>query len=115
LDQLYTAEEPISLAFCRPITCHGGMLDANRFKLRFGPYLPPRCKVGRLLRCALRGMVKVTGISDAPIPWPQTSSETGGGRRFLIGCGSLVPAIRRESNQPVAQAASSRRQAARGQ
>jgi hypothetical protein len=74
------------------------MLDTKRFRLRFGPY-----RVGRWLRCALRGRVKVTGISDAPIPWPQTSSGTGG-RPYLIVCGSLIRAIRRESNQAVARA-----------
>jgi hypothetical protein len=78
------------------------MLDADRYKLRFGPYRPPRCRVGRWLRCALRGRVKVTGISDAPIQWPQTKRDDGAGRPYLIVCGRLVDAIRRESNQAVA-------------
>ena len=78
------------------------MLDTDRFRLRFNTYRPPRCRLGRLLRCAIRGMVKVTGISDAPIPWPMTRRTRG--RPFLIVSGALVRAIRRESNQAVARA-----------
>jgi hypothetical protein len=47
------------------------MLDVDRFKLLFGPYRMPRCRVGRTwLHCAIRGQVRVVGISDAPIMWP---------------------------------------------
>jgi hypothetical protein len=45
------------------------MNAADRFKLRFGPYRMSKCKVGKLLRCVIRGEKKVVGISDAPIPW----------------------------------------------
>jgi hypothetical protein len=76
------------------------MYDADRFRLRFGPYMLPRCRIGGWLRCAIRGNVKVTGISDAAIPWPQTRGPSG--PPFLIVCAGLVDAIRRESNQAVA-------------
>jgi hypothetical protein len=77
------------------------MRDADRYKLRFGPYRAPRCRVGRWLTCAVRGRVRVVAISDAPIPWPQCR-VTRGGRPSLIVCGDLLRAIRRESNQAVA-------------
>ena len=63
------------------------MLDADRFKLRSGPYAMPRCRVGRWLKCAIRGKVKVVGISDSPISWPH-ADRTG---------------TKRESNQAVAR------------
>jgi hypothetical protein len=79
----------------RPPRCR-----ADRYRLLFAPYRPPRCRVGRTwLRCAIRGQVKVAGISDAPILWPQCKA---GKHLVPIICGSLVKAIRRESNQGVA-------------
>jgi hypothetical protein len=74
--------------------------DADRFRLLFGPYRMPRCRVGRKLFCEVRGWVTVRGLSDNPIPWPQTRGKRG--RPFLILCGDLVKAVRRESNQAVA-------------
>lgn len=77
------------------------MLDVDRFKLLFGPYRSPRCRVGRTwLSCAIRGRVKVVGISDTPIPWPVTLSNR---HRVPIICGGLLKAIKRESNQAVAR------------
>ena len=46
------------------------MNDATRFKLLFGPYCTPRFRVGAVVRCAVRGEVRIVGLSDAPIPWP---------------------------------------------
>ena len=48
----------------------------DHFKLIGGPYRMPKCKVGRLLRCALRGTVRVRGIHETPIRWPYTASNT---------------------------------------
>jgi hypothetical protein len=76
------------------------MLDADRFKLRFGPYRTPRCCVGRWLTCAVRGRVKVVDISDTPIPWPLCKAGT---HLTPIICGGLVRAVRRESNLGVAR------------
>jgi hypothetical protein len=80
------------------------MNDTRRFQLLYGPYRAPRCRIGRRLDCAIRSSVKVTGISDGLIPWPQTSRHRGerGGRRFLIACGGRARAIRREAAQAVA-------------
>ncbi len=75
------------------------MLDADRFKLLFGPYPMPRCRVGLWLRCAASGMLKVVAISDAPIMWPLCNS---GKHLVPIVCGEQVKAIKRESNQGAA-------------
>ena len=43
-----------------------------------GPYTPPRCKIGGLLPCKLRGDVPVDGMTDAPIQWPYTRYRGAG-------------------------------------
>ena len=75
------------------------MTDANRFKLLHGPYRP-RCRIGGKLFCEVRGWVTVRAMSDSWIVWPMTIRK-GGGRPFLIICGDLVRAIRRESSQSI--------------
>src|SRR5262249_18747199 len=76
------------------------MRDTERYQLLYGPYRPPRCRVGTWLRCAVRGAVKVCGMSDGRIPWPVARVKRG--RPFLIVCGGLVRAIRREAEIAVA-------------
>jgi len=80
------------------------MHDVDRFKLLHGPYRMPRCRVGRLLRCTLRGMVRVVGISAGRIQWPQcrVGGKDRGGMLAMVICGDLERAIRTESNQAVA-------------
>jgi hypothetical protein len=39
------------------------MLEQERVKLLFGPYRTPKCKIGRHLRCVMRGKVTVAGLS----------------------------------------------------
>src|SRR5436853_3546745 len=75
------------------------MNDTDRLKLLYGPYRPPRCRLGKKLFCEIRGWVEVRRISDARIPWPQTIA---GRNKALILCGDLVKAIRRESGIAVA-------------
>jgi hypothetical protein len=77
------------------------MNDFDRFRLRFGPYRMPRCRVGRWLQCAIHGEVKVVGISDAPMQWPQSRVGRGSVRSIVV-CGDLIEAIRQESNQAIA-------------
>lgn len=77
------------------------MTDPDRYRLRFGPYRMPKCKIGKFLTCGVRGEKKVVGISDAPISWPQAANNDVG-RPYLILCGDLVKAIRRESATAVA-------------
>jgi hypothetical protein len=76
------------------------MNPTDRTKLH-GAYRPPRCKVGGYLRCAIRGRVQVRGIREAPIQWPFTLRENGGGRPMLILCGDLARAVRRESETAI--------------
>src|SRR5262245_12841185 len=75
------------------------MLAADRFRLHFSPYRMPRCRVGKRLRCLLRGKVVVAAISDGRIQWPMTRLYRG--RAFLIVCGGLAKAVRRESELAV--------------
>jgi len=78
------------------------MHDAERFRLRFGPYRTPRFKYGDQVKDARRGPVTIVGLSDAPIPWPIGAGVRGA--KSLVLFGALVRAVRRESNQAVAQA-----------
>ena len=66
------------------------MNEQDRVKLLYGPYQAPRCNVGRLLRCRIKGDVRVAGLTDAPIVWPFALQQGGGGRPSLILCGGLV-------------------------
>ncbi len=69
-------------------------------KLLFGPYLPPRVRRGQILVCEFRGeVVKVGGLTDAPIMWPRVLKT---GSPSVIVCGDLVRAIRTESAAAVA-------------
>jgi hypothetical protein len=76
------------------------MTDADRFQLLFGPFRLPKCCVGRFLRCRIRGRLQVRSITNAPIPWPVAGGRQGSWQ--VIVCGSLVKAIRRESEIAVA-------------
>ena len=76
------------------------MIDSERFKLLYGPYLPPKCQEGDKLRCEHRGReVRVGAISDAPIRWPCAWAK---GPRSPILCGELIRAVRLESAIAVA-------------
>jgi hypothetical protein len=46
------------------------MSDWDATRLLFGPYRPPRCRLGRVLNCAVRSVVIVCGMTDARSPWP---------------------------------------------
>src|SRR6266446_3087201 len=71
--------------------------DRERFRLRFGPYEPPRTAAGRWLNCEMRGKVKVGSYSHGPIPWPRKWRTNS-----LILCGDLVWAVKKEAVQAVA-------------
>jgi hypothetical protein len=75
------------------------MDDADRLHLWRGPYHMPRCRVGGRLLCAGRGAVRVVGMLEAPIPWPQARNH---GRPFLSVCGGLARAVRTEAAIAVA-------------
>jgi hypothetical protein len=79
------------------------MHDAKRFKLHFGPYKTPRFKYGSIVEGVARGDMKISGITDAPIPWPIGKPPgVKGGRPSLILYKSLVEAVKQESNLVVA-------------
>lgn len=84
------------------------MAPSDPHRLLYGPYRPPRCRVGSVLTCELRGDMRVTGMSDRPIPWPvgfPVGAPRGNkGSPALIVCGGLAQAIRRESNLAVSRA-----------
>jgi hypothetical protein len=58
------------------------MDDADRFRL-LGSYRTPRFRIGQRVRCLVRGEVVITGMTEAPIPWPIAMS--GRGALSLIG------------------------------
>jgi hypothetical protein len=51
------------------------------------------------VRCQVRGEMVITGMTDAPIPWPV--GKHGGGRHSLIVYKDLAKAIRRESRPAI--------------
>lgn len=76
------------------------MSDPKRYTLLRGPYSAPKCRVGGKLFCRRRvRKVVVSGLTDAPIPWPFTREA---GPASLILCGELVRAVRTESEAAVA-------------
>jgi hypothetical protein len=74
------------------------MHDADRYRL-LGKYHAPRFRVGRFVRCLIRGEVEVAGVHDGPIPWPVCKTTR---RHAIIVYADLARAIRRESAQAVA-------------
>jgi hypothetical protein len=73
--------------------------NAERFRLRFGPYRTPLFRYGATVKDHRFGRVKIAGISDARIAWPYRKK---GMPKTLILYGDLAKAVRRESNQAVA-------------
>ncbi len=79
------------------------MIDSERFKLLYGPYAPPKCKIGDSLLCEHRGReVKVRCLTDAPIHLVPARPRIGGTRASPILCGDLIRAVERESEIAVA-------------
>ena len=74
------------------------MEDADRFRL-LGKYRTPRVRIGRFVRCLIRGEVEVVGFTDGAIPWPLGKTAR---RPAMIVYGDLARAVRRESEQAVA-------------
>ncbi len=65
------------------------MVDADRFRL-LGKYRTPRVRVGRVVRCEIRGEVEVVGFTAGPIPWPLGRTT----RRPARGPGRPPPVVR---------------------
>src|SRR5688572_19030651 len=75
------------------------MRNADRFKLHFGPYRPPRFRLGKTVTDEWRGDVAIVGVSNGRIPWPV--GKAAGGKSLVVYAG-LAKAIRRESVHAVA-------------
>jgi hypothetical protein len=75
------------------------MNKQERAKL-LGKYRSPRFKYGDVVTCAIRGEVKIVGITNARIPWPKC--RTGKRSRAIILYGGLADAVRTESAVAVA-------------
>ena len=71
----------------------------DRLKLLFGPNQTPRFRVGQVVRCEVRGEVRIAGLSEAPISWPVC--KTGKWLVPIVYKG-LAKEIRRESELAVA-------------
>src|SRR6516225_8970984 len=77
------------------------MRDADRFKLRFGPYQCPSYRVGEKVTCEfLQKDVVVGGMTDSPIQWPYPRRK---GPRSPILCDDLIRAVQTEAVIAVAQ------------
>src|SRR6516164_8140106 len=74
------------------------MDDTERFRL-LGKYQTPRFRIGQKVRCQVRGEVVITGMTDAPIPWP--IAKGGRGRHSLVVYKGLARAVQRESEQAI--------------
>ena len=72
------------------------MLQADRYKLHFGPYRTPSFKYGQKVQCALRGELTIVRVSAGRIPWP---IGKGGrlGQRSLVLYRGLARAVQKES------------------
>ena len=55
---------------------------ATRYKLLFGPYRTPRCKIGATAKDEIRGMVRIVGLTDACIRWP--IGQQGKARGYVV-------------------------------
>lgn len=73
--------------------------------LRYGPYAPPAVEVGDIIRCAMRGRVRVHRWSDrGAIQWPLViRAGQSPGRPALAVTGDLVRAVQREAAIAVAR------------
>jgi hypothetical protein len=68
------------------------MIDSERLKLLYGPYLPPKCRTGDNLLCEYRDRgVTVRGATGGRIQWP---CARGLGPLGPILSGSLFQAVR---------------------
>ena len=68
------------------------MEDSDRYKLLYGPYRPPKCRIGDKMPCEFRDReVTVRLMTDAPIQWP---AHRGGLLPAVIVCGDLIRAVR---------------------
>lgn len=75
------------------------MPQPTRRTLHFGPFEPPPYRIGQVVTCAVRGPVRIVGVSSGRIPWPLglRIPKAPGRRPSLVIYGALVDALSRES------------------
>src|SRR5688572_1063539 len=66
----------------------------DRFKLH-STYRAPRFRLGDTVTCAVRGELRIVGMTDARIPWPLGRKVHGS--NSLVVYGALARAVKRES------------------
>src|SRR5262245_19233038 len=66
-----------------------------------GTYRTPHFRYGAAVTCEVRGEVVITGLSNAPIPWPVAKRPSSRARAIAV-YGDLAQAVRRESATAVA-------------
>jgi hypothetical protein len=72
--------------------------ESDKLRLLFGPYKAPPLKVGDRENCLARDcLVRVTGWTDAPVPWPRGVPVGGTGQPSVLVDEGLARAVRRES------------------
>lgn len=67
-----------------------------------GTYRTPRFNYGDVVSCARLGEVRITALTDGPIPWPVGQRLRNGRRPAIILYAGLGEAVRRESASAVA-------------
>jgi hypothetical protein len=75
------------------------MRQSDRVKLLFGPYHPPRYRIGQVVQCEARGEVVIVETSTGRIPWP--FCKQGRGSKSLVLYEGLLRAIEQESGKAV--------------
>lgn len=68
-----------------------------------GEYQTPAFQVGNVVECAVRGSVKIVGVTAGRIPWPTAKRITGrkSATPAIVLFDCLVDAVQKESNQAV--------------
>jgi len=78
------------------------MRTAERFKLRFAKYRTPKFRYGSIVACAVRGPLRIVGLTNGRIPWPiGYPPDKSGGRASLVVYKGLAKAVRVEASQAV--------------
>ena len=91
----------ISAAFAAHEATRAKVVDLPPLTFEAGPYFPPHVQVGAEVECAYYGLVRVTGWSQGPLPWPQCHIS---GPHSMILFEDLARAVAGESALAVAVA-----------
>ena len=69
----------------------------------FGEHQSPAFNLGDVVLCAMRGPVRIAGVTSARIPWPTGKRIEGriGTTPAIILCDGLIDAVKNESNRTV--------------